>query len=235
MSTPLELVTVAAHGGLAVAVGESVRRGDVGALVNAGGGFVLSVLPWVAGWTVLEGGVDPALPLWVAVAGLLHAVGMLELYEAVGWWDHLTHAVSAALVAALTLAGLVAGARDGTAPALSPLLLDAAVVGVTLVVGVCWELVEVAARRVGDAVGVEPLLVYYGRADTALDLVFDLVGALAVVALDVRVFTPVIERAPATAGGVTTAALGAVVVLTLGLAGLLWLVGGEWLPAEGRR
>lgn len=229
--TPLGLAALAAHGALAVATAESIRRRDAGATVNAGGGLVLSVLPWVVGLGV-DGRLDPLFPLWVAVAGLLHAAGMLGLYESVAWWDHLTHAVSAALVAALALAGLVVGSEAGTAPALSPVGRGAAVLGLTLAAGVLWELLEVAARRVGEALGVEPLLVYYGRSDTLIDLLFDLAGALVVVAVDLRVLVPVAERAPATAGRLTTAAAGGVVAAGAALAVGLWLVGGEWLPAE---
>lgn len=229
--TPLGLAALAGHAALAVATLESARRRDAGALVNAGGALLLSVLPWLVGLTLAEP-LDPVLPLWLAVAGLLHAAGMLGLYESLFWWDHLTHGLSSALVAALALAGLVVGGRAGTAPALSPTARAVAVLGLALAVGVFWELLEVAARRVGDALGVEPLLVYYGRWDTPIDLLFNLTGALVVVVLDLRVLVPVAERAPRAAGWLTTVASGGVVAGTAVLAVVLWLVGGEWLPSD---
>jgi len=60
----------------------------------------------------------------------------------------------------------------------------------TLAAGVFWELIELIARDVGRRYDVEPVLVHYGRRDTTLDLVFDVVGALLVVGFDVRVFVP---------------------------------------------
>jgi hypothetical protein len=96
-------------------------------------------------------------------------------------------------------------------------------VGFVLVVGVFWELVELLARDVGERYDVEPVLVHYGRRDTALDLVFDLVGALAVVGLDVRTFLPLAERHPdgavtallaAAAAAVAGSVLAALVVVT---------------------
>ena len=163
------------------------RRGDTAAVVNAAAAVLLVFVPPALTATVAEGA-EPtriaALTLWVALAGFLHALGMLGRYESVWWWDHLTHTLSASLAAALLYAWLlVTGA--GNAVALTLLGIVA--------LGVLWEVGELIARQVADRYDIEPVLVHYGRRDTAFDLVFDLVGAALVVALDVRLFVPVIE------------------------------------------
>lgn len=178
----------------------AVYRGNVAAATNAGGSMVLALLSMgVAagvGWPDSPAGFDPGLPLWVTAAGLLHSVGMLGWYESVWWWDHLTHTVSAALVAAALYAGLLVTAGETAAFDLSPPAVAAVTVTGTLVVGVFWELVELVARVVGDRYEIDPVLVVYGRRDTALDIVFDLVGAAVVLGLDVRVFVPLADRSP---------------------------------------
>lgn len=176
----------------------ALRRGSVAAAVNA----VVSLA--VAGVAVVgaagfefggSGFVAPELAFWTAVAGLLHSIGMLGPYDSVWWWDHLTHALSAALLTALAYAGLLVVAGESTP---RPVVAVAAV-GYTVLAGVCWELGELVARAVGERYDVEPVLVYYGWKDTAYDLVFDVVGALLVVALDVRVFVDLAATAPGAA------------------------------------
>ncbi|QIO24154.1 hypothetical protein [Haloarcula sp. JP-L23] len=202
----------------------AVHRRNGAAIVNALVSLVLALCSvFVAGgfqspWLAVD---TPALPLWVTVAGLLHSVGMLGPYESVWWWDHLTHTVSAALVAALLYAGLVVAVATDAALTLSPLAIAVTAVVYTFLVGVFWELVELVARAVGKRYGIEPVLVHYGWRDTAFDLAFDLVGALVVVALDVRVFVALAERFPdatqallAWTGGVVTVGS---VVIALGL------------------
>ncbi|MFA9516323.1 hypothetical protein ACERIT_03750 [Halopenitus sp. H-Gu1] len=176
----------------------AVSRRNVAAVVNtlfslllAGVTLPFAVgtpLPWIG--TVIA----PELTIWVTVAGLLHSIGMLGPYDSVWWWDHLTHTVSAALVAALAYAGFLAAFGDVRIAAI-PLTI-----GYVMLAGVFWELIELLARIVGKRYGIEPVLVQYGPRDAILDLVFDLVGALLVVTLEVDVFRELAGHAPATAG-----------------------------------
>ena len=62
--------------------------------------------------------------------------------------------------------------------------------------GVFWEVIEFALGEAARAVGNRALLTQYGLEDTMLDLVFDVVGAVLVVALDVRVFLGAAGRFP---------------------------------------
>ncbi len=192
MAAIASLALVAFQCATLVCVAVAIRRRDVAAVVNAGGAFALAALPVLADAALRGVAVGPVLPAWLAGAGFLHSLGMLGLYESTSWWDHLTHTVSAALVAALLYAGLPVwfpGVGDAARPSV---VVAAATVAWTFVVGVCWELIEVAAREVGARYDVEPVLVYYGRRDTAIDLAFDVVGALLVVLGDVRVFVPLV-------------------------------------------
>ena len=166
-------------------------QGNTAAVINTLGSISITFVPVAVDRAVDISGSQPAvtvpgLTLVIAVAGLLHCLGMLGLYESTGWWDHLTHTVSAALAAALLYAGLLVWTRDGTIAAVGTVL---AIFGL----GVAWELLELAARDLAERVDIDPVLVHYGWRDTALDLVFDLVGALLVVALDVRLFVPILE------------------------------------------
>lgn len=166
-------------------------QGNTAAVINTLGSISITFVPVAVDRAVDISGSQPGvtvpgLTLVIAVAGLLHCLGMLGLYESTGWWDHLTHTVSAALAAALLYAGLLVWTRDGTIAAVGTVL---AIFGL----GVAWELLELAARDLAERVDIDPVLVHYGWRDTALDLVFDLVGALLVVALDVRLFVPILE------------------------------------------
>lgn len=183
-------------GALLVVLGVAVRRDNRAAVVNT-----VVVLGTIAGPSIAEYLVEsgsgrpvdlpPELTLWIAVAGFLHALGMLGLYESSWWWDHLTHTVSAALAAALIYAGflVLSPATGGN----MEFVAGGATVAVVLSLGIAWEALELVAREIGERFDIEPVLIHYGWRDTGFDLVFDVVGALGVVMLDVRLFVPVVE------------------------------------------
>ncbi|MEF8857095.1 MAG: hypothetical protein V5A16_06700 [Haloplanus sp.] len=185
----LSVAVVVLQLGILATLLEAGRRRNVAAAVNAILALSFALLPWALEYVTTLAAV-PTLSLWLAVAGLLHAVGMLGPYDDVWWWDHVTHFISASLVAALAHAGVVVG-YAGTAPFGA---VAVATVLFTFAVGILWELAELIARELGDRFDIDPVLVHYGWGDTALDLAFDLVGAVVVVALDLRVFVPVVEQ-----------------------------------------
>ncbi len=213
---------VALSASLVAVLALAVRRQNGAAVVNAAVSLAVAAVA-VAGAAQFRLGasglVVPELALWAAAAGLLHSVGMLGPYDSVWWWDHLTHTVSAALLAALVYAGVLVAAGD----AWSSATVAAATVAYTAVGGVFWEVVELVARALGERYDIEPVLVHYGWRDTAYDLLFDVVGGVAVVVFDVRVFVPLAADAPAA----TRLVLVATVVVLLGvsvLAGALLVV-----------
>src|SRR6056297_3325326 len=80
-------------------------RGDTGIIVNTAVALAVLQLP-----PILERDygipMDPRLTLWITSAVFLHAFGTVglpgatrTLYSQVWWWDHMTHALSASLVA----------------------------------------------------------------------------------------------------------------------------------------
>lgn len=179
--------TVVVGAALLVCLYVGYRRDNGAAVVNTVAAIGAMLVPvgieqFVAGVETLS----PYLTFWVAVAGFLHVLGMLGLYESTWWWDHLTHTLSAALVAALLYAWFLLTA-DG------PFVGVATLAG-TFALGVVWEGIELVAREVGNRYDIEPVLVHYGWRDTGFDLLFDVVGASLVVALDVRAFVTVVER-----------------------------------------
>jgi hypothetical protein len=199
MSVTLAVLVALLLATVAVAV-LAVRRNDGAAIVNAVVSLgVDAVAVGAATGFQFDGAsfVAPALAVWTAFAGLIHSIGMLGPYESVWWWDHLTHTVSAALLAALVYAGLIATVGESWSPG----LVAVATVAYTLAAGVVWELLELVARAAGERYGVEPVLVHYGWWDTGLDVAFDLLAAIAVVALDIRLFLSFAREAPATARG----------------------------------
>ena len=200
MTALLDAAVVALQVAIVGTLVEALRQRNYSAAVNAVVVLVVAVLPAIVEFASAGGvTVRPGVSLWVALAGFLHSLGMLGLYEheTTWWWDHLTHTVSAALAAALLYAGLLVGVARSPGITLSSPAVAGLTVGFTLTAGVFWELVELVARDVGKRFDVEPVLVHYGRRDSVLDLVFDVVGAVLVVALDLRVFVPLAEQFPA--------------------------------------
>lgn len=218
---------------LVLAVLAGVRRRDWSAVVNglvALGATVLPatlriVLRSAAGLDLAYG---PELPLWIAVAGLVHAVGMLGPYDSVWWWDHLAHGVSAALVTALTYAAVLVVAENGHVVSLSPLAVVGVTLGFLLLVAVLWELLEEFARYVAERYDVGPLLVVYGPIDAVFDLAFNLVGAGLVILLDVRLFVPMFEPYPVWTAHLLVGAGGVALVSVLLLGGFLARVREDW-------
>lgn len=160
-----------------------IRKRNPGAIVNA---VVTLAVTYLPGLVERRYGVEfrPWQRLYAGVAMLAHAVGMLGPYDREGWWDHVTHTMSASILGGVAHA---AARRRGRDP--RPRVLGLVVVG-----GVVWELLEYAIHAVSRRLGIEPLLVPYSRYDTALDLVFNLVGALLVLAFGDRLLGNLTER-----------------------------------------
>ncbi|MEF8840924.1 MAG: hypothetical protein V5A62_04770 [Haloarculaceae archaeon] len=144
-----------------------LRRRDPGAVVNALISFVATYLPGVVEWRY-DVEFRPWQRLYLNLGMLAHAYGMLGPYDDVWWWDHVTHTHSSTVLGGLIHALARRNERDPR-----PRVL-AGVLGL----GLLWEFAEYVVHAVSRRVGLEPLLVSYGRRDTVLDLVFDLLGAL---------------------------------------------------------
>jgi hypothetical protein len=161
---------------LAVGSGAAVT-GNLVLGVNALGGFLVTLFPWLGrrAWGIR---LSSPIVLWLGVAVLFHTVGMAGWYETVWWWDHLTHTLSAALLAALADTGIRLLAASSDRITLPPAFRLVLVLVLTLAAGVLWEVMEFLGRMLATWYGHQPLLVQYGLADTVLDLAFDGLGAL---------------------------------------------------------
>ena len=161
-------------------------RGNTGIVVNAAIGFLITQLP-----PVLERDfdipMDAGLVLWITTAVFLHALGTvgvpgsdLSFYRSLPWWDHLTHALSASIVAAAGYATARAIDEHSAAVRLPPRFMFVLILLITIAFGVFWEVIEFAVGEIAAALGGQPVLTQYGLEDTMLDLVFDIVGAVIV-------------------------------------------------------
>ncbi|WP_137287376.1 hypothetical protein [Halorussus salinisoli] len=170
--------------GLVAVFGEGFRRRDPGAIVNAVFALAATYLPdLVERWYDVE--FRPWQRVYAGIAMLAHAVGMLGPYDDTWWWDHVTHTLSATLFGGVVHAAARRRGRDPT-----PRVLAAIVC-----VGLVWELLEYAIHAVSRRLGIEPLLVHYSAKDTLLDLAFNLVGALLVLAFGDRLLGNFTRRA----------------------------------------
>ncbi|MEF8842381.1 MAG: hypothetical protein V5A62_12275 [Haloarculaceae archaeon] len=131
---------------------------------------------------------DPALTLWITAAVFLHALGTVGIpgtgigsfYRQVWWWDHMTHALSASVVAAAGYATARAVDLHSKDVSLPPRFMFAFILLLTVAFGVFWEVIEFAIAEAAAVVGGAPVLTQYGLRDTLLDLVFNTVGAVVV-------------------------------------------------------
>lgn len=139
----------------------------------------------------------PGIVLVVTLALFLHTLGMLGLYDGVWWYDHVTHTLSATLVAGVGFITARAFDRYSDVVRLPRRFLALYVVLFTLAAGVLWEVLEFLARELAITFGFEPVLVQYGLRDTLVDLVFDTVGALVFAAFGTGRFEDLTDRVAA--------------------------------------
>ena len=192
---------------VAMLVGGVLLR-DTGMIVNAALALAVVQLP-----AVLQRDyglvVDAGLTLWLTTAVTLHAVGTLavgewSLYEAVWWYDHLTHALSASIVAAAGYTTARVFDVHYDAVRLPAPFMFAFILVFTIAAGVLWEVLEFLLARASTALGGSAVLVQYGLGDTMLDLVFNTVGAVLVATFGTAHLASVVEAVSDRLGGRST-------------------------------
>ncbi|SEQ22164.1 hypothetical protein [Natrinema salaciae] len=163
-----------------------IDRGNAGIVINTGVALLVTQLP-----PLLERDyeipMDPRLTLWITTAVFLHAFGTVglpgattTLYSQVWWWDHMTHALSASLVAAAGYATVRAFDEHADGVHLPRRFVAVFILLFVIAFGVLWEILEFAIALAADALGTKAVLTQYGLADTMLDFVFNSIGALIV-------------------------------------------------------
>jgi hypothetical protein len=136
---------------------------------------------------------SPWLVAFITTAVFLHSLGMVGLYDGLWWFDHLTHTLSASIVAGVGYAAVKAIDEYSDAVRLTPRFTFVLVLTVTLALGVLWEVLEFSLRVLARSLGMAPVLVQYGIEDTLADLVFDLVGGLVAALFGTGVYDEVAE------------------------------------------
>nr|WP_226479505.1 hypothetical protein [Natrinema amylolyticum] len=160
-------------------VAYGVLAGQPKAIFNGGVGLLITFLP-----ALLERNydlpLDPWLALWITAAVFLHTLGSAGLYGRIGWWDHLTHALSASLIAGIgytTARAIDLHAEDIHIPSRIAFIYIFVVV---MAFGVIWELFEFALDIIAGETGLTMPLAQHGLDDTVRDLMFNTLGALLV-------------------------------------------------------
>ena len=117
------------------------------------------------------------LNLWIVTALFIHVLGSFSgFYDNLPGWDHLTHAMSASLIAALGFILVASIDKYAESIYLPPAFLALLIVMLTMAVGVVWELME---YLIDTTTGSH---LQYSLDDTMKDMLFDTIGGLLVAA-----------------------------------------------------
>jgi len=153
--------------------------GEPKAITNGGMGLLITLVP-----ALLERNydfpLDPWLGLWITLAIFLHTMGSAGLYAQIGWWDHLTHAMSASLVAAIGYTFARAVDLHSDQITIPNRFAFAFILITVMAFGVVWELFEFGLDIAADATGITMPLAQHGLDDTVRDMMFNTLGAIVV-------------------------------------------------------
>ncbi|WP_336037174.1 hypothetical protein [Halobacterium yunchengense] len=175
----LSLFVLLCQAGLLAVFVVGLAAGRISVVVNAALSFLVTLLPAVLRRD-LRIQLSPWQTAFVSLAVFLHAVGMLGPYSNVWWWDHVTHTLSAMVVAGVGYTVVCAADEHSPSVAFSRRRVPVYVFAFTMLMGVVWEGLELGARVVAAALDVPVIWVVYGPTDTAFDMLFNAVGALIV-------------------------------------------------------
>ncbi len=163
-----------------------LERGSTGIIVNTGVAILVTELPDLLDRRY-DFPLDPGLTLWITAAVFLHALGTVGIpgseanfYRSVWWWDHVTHALSSSVVAAVGYATTRAFDTRSESVSLPPKFMFVFILLFVLAFGVAWEVIEFVLAELSALTGSGPVLTQYGLDDTMLDLVFDAIGGVIV-------------------------------------------------------
>ncbi|TQQ83104.1 hypothetical protein EGH24_03580 [Halonotius terrestris] len=123
---------------------------------------------------------DPWLGLWITLAVFLHTLGSAGLYATVGWWDSITHALSATLIAAIGYTFARAVDLHNEEVQIPTRFAFGFILIVVMAFGVVWELFEFGLDILADETGVSMPLAQFGIDDTIKDMLFNTLGAIIV-------------------------------------------------------
>lgn len=167
--------------------------GSPSVMINATIGFLVTLLPGILrrDYNIP---MDPALVLWITSAVFLHAVGTLGPYYYFWWWDHLTHALSASVVAAVGYATMRSLDRHYEELYLPPRFMFIFILVFVLAFGVIWEVIEFSATELTELIGSERIITQHSLEDTMKDLLFNLGGGVIIATWGEIYLNKVIEQ-----------------------------------------
>ena len=152
---------------------------QIAVVTNAALGLGITFLPAVLKRDY-EVAIEPGLVLWVTLAVFLHALGTAGLYDAISTWDHLTHTLSATVVAATGYAALRAIHLHSDRIHLPRWALFSCLLVFMLAMSVIWEILEFVVDQGALRLDMEPILAQHGIDDTIVDMIFNLIGSVIV-------------------------------------------------------
>jgi hypothetical protein len=167
--------------------------GQPKAITNGGLGLFVTFVPAMVERNY-DIPLDPWLGVWITSAVFLHTLGSAWFYAQIEWWDHLTHALSASLIAGAgytTLRAIDLHSDEIDIPSRFAFVFIFVVV---LSFGVVWELFEFGLDIVSDETGISMPLAQFGLDDTVPDLMYNSVGALIVATFGQAHLTGLAER-----------------------------------------
>jgi len=161
---------------LAVVVVYAAVTRQFGLVINSGIPLAITFLPRALNYEYgyeMGGG----LALWISGAAFLHAIGALGPYTMFGWYDQVTHTLSATLVAGAGYAIVAAIEAEHDGVEIPDRLRGVFILLFVLAFGVLWEIGEFGTGLIAELYGGQAVLAQYGASDIVLDLLFNAVGA----------------------------------------------------------
>ena len=161
---------------LAVLLVSGFYFGSSKVITNAGLGLFITFLP-----AIMEKryklAADPFLSLWITSAVFFHALGSFGFYGSVWWWDHLTHALSASIVAAIGYTFIRSIDIHSENIRLPQKFMFLFILLTIMAFGVVWELFEYGLDIIADITQISMPLAQHGLTDTMKDMMFNTLGA----------------------------------------------------------
>ncbi len=171
---------------LGIMVLYGIYKVNLGIVVNAGIGFGVTYLPAILRRDYRIP-MDAGLTLWITAAVFLHALGATGIpwitkpfYGNVPGWDHVTHVLSASVVAAVGYTTARAIDEHTEEVYLPRRFMFVFILLFTMAFGVLWEVIEFSVSQIAAMTGSTSVLTQYGLEDTMYDLVFDTLGGVIV-------------------------------------------------------
>lgn len=137
--------------------------------------------------------IEPGLVLWITSAVFLHTIGTAWFYDTIAHWDHLTHTLSASVVAAGGYAVLRGIHLHVETIYLPRWALFSFTIVFVIAMGVIWEILEFFIDQSALMLGIQPILAQHGITDTMLDMIFNIIGAVIVAAWGTVYLTEISE------------------------------------------